>query len=474
MGDTNADAATGRRFVEPLVSHPLVAVSEHRSGAFNRYEQMMADADDPTGLAALLARASQLVRLRATQRGESIGLTDVICGVAAPTLIGFALWIADRVEQDGLSHLSFLSRNGRMPYEVFQRLGPAVGSDVPHRYLHISRDAVRLASAGAVGIEPWLDVGHATDAAFLVEFGERLTVDRLVVKLGLDPDTDGPIFAEHGLVGGTALLEQDLQLWHTALSDERILDRLRTSSSMALDRLRRYLDQEGIDGRRPLGMVDIGWSGQQAAMISAAAADVSTAQSGIQHLHLGAIRRAPLLAPTAIRTYLFDAGDPPVNNPVGLYELLSATDEPGMVGLRELPGGEIEPLFRSDLVECTEVSESLRRLVIAVVEELIVDLRPTHRDADLRPVLKELAASFWFEPTHEEAAAWGSLPWEVDSSGFIVRPFAESITIGQLPFVLRRGGLAGQQWSPGAVARSPRPIRWLLAGPVRRRSRRRC
>jgi glycosyltransferase involved in cell wall biosynthesis/FMN phosphatase YigB (HAD superfamily) len=444
-----------------------------RTAAFNRYESMMADGADPTGLAALLAGASRIVRLRARQRGESSGLTDVICGVAAPTMIGFALWIAGRVETEQLSRVSFLSRNGRIPFEVFRRLGPAIGSDVPHDYLRISRDAVRLPSAGAVGVERWLDVGNATDGAFLTEFGERLSVDRLIEKLGLDPQTDAPMFARHGLVTDLPLLEQDLHSWHAALDDERILDRLRSSSELALERLRRYLVQEGIDDCHRLGMVDVGWSGQQAAMISSAVAHAFGPQSDIRHLHLGAVDQAPRLAPTSIETFLFDAGDTPVNNPVGLYELFSATSEPGMAGLREMPDGRIEPLFRPPgPAERTAVADPLRRLVVEVAEELVGHIRPAHRDADLRPLLKGLAARFWFEPTHEEADAWGSLPWEVDSSGLIVRPFAEPITASELPFVLRPGGLQGRQWSPGAVARSPLPVRWLLDGPVRRRTQR--
>lgn len=443
-----------------------------RSAAPNRYETAMADADDPTGLAALLAGSSRVVRLRAAQRGEPTGLTDVICGVAAPTMIGFALWIVDRAAKEDLSHLSFLSRNGRIPFEAFRRLAPAVGCEVPNGYLRLSRDAVRLPSAGAVGVKRWLQVGSATDSAFLTEFGERLTVDRLIGKLGLDPDTDGQIFAEHGLLPDAPLLEGDLAAWYTALDDQRILERIESSSGVALDRLLRYFTHAGLDAHERLGMVDIGWSGQQSAMISAAIDDGVGARPAIRHLHLGATHRPPLLAPVSIEPFLFEPGDAPVNNPVGLYELLSATSEPGMAGLREMQDGSIEPVLRpSGPAEKSAVAEPLLRLVIDVVEQMVSNLRPSHLEADLRPLLKELAARFWFEPTHEEAAAWGALPWEVDSSGFIVRPFSDPITMRELPFTLRPGGLLGRQWSTGAVARSRQPIRWLLGGPVRRRSR---
>jgi hypothetical protein len=442
-----------------------------RSARLNRYETMMADADDPSGLAAMLAGASRVVRLRAEQRGESSGLTDVICGVAAPTMIGFALWLAGRVERDGLTHLSFLSRNGRIPMEVFERVAPAVGCAVPTNYLRISRDAVRLPSAGAIGVERWLQVGNAADAAFLTEFGERLPVDRLVEKLGLEADTDGAIFVEHGLALDAPLHPQHLEAWRSALADERILDRLRTSSAESLDRLRRYLVQEGLEAHEHLGMVDIGWSGQQSAMISAAA-NALTAQP-IRHFHLGATRRAPLVVPASIEPYLFDSGGASVPNPVGLYELFSATSERGMAGLHETSDGRIEPSLRPPRpTDRSAVTEPLGRLVAEVVEQLLVELRPAHVEADLRPLLKELAARFWFEPTHEEATAWGALPWEVDSSGFIIRPFAEPISARELPFALRPGGLVGRQWSPGAVARSSQPVRWLLTGPVRRHSRR--
>jgi FMN phosphatase YigB (HAD superfamily) len=443
------------------------------SARLNRYEAMMADADDPSGLAALVAGATRTVRLRAEQRGEPEAVTGVICGVAAPTMIGLALWVASRVQEDRLSHVAFLSRNGRLPMEAFTRLAPAVGCEVSSSYLRISRDAVRLASAGAVGVDRWLRVGHAADAAFLVEFGEELSVARLVEKLGLDPDVDGPIFAEHGLTTEAPLAGQDLQAWRRALADGRILARLRTSADSALDRLGRYLVQEGILGHDQLAMVDIGWTGQQAAMISAAAAAASGTTPTIHHLLLGATRRAPLLVPTRIDSYLFEWDHAPVTNPVGLYELLSATNEAPMSGLRETFDGRIEPVVRHpSMAQCNTVADVLRRLVIEVVEEVADRLRPAHVEAEMRPLLRELAARFWFEPTHDEAVAWGSLPWEVDSSGFIVRTFAEPITMRELPLTLRPGGLTGRQWSSGAVARSCLPIRWLLTEPVRRHSRR--
>jgi len=439
----------------------------------NRYESMLLAADDPSGLSALLAGASRIVRMRSALRGENPAVTEAICGVAAPTMIGFSLWIAAQTDERDLDQLHFLSRNGRLPFEVFRRIGPAIGCRTAGNYLRISRDSVRTASAAAVGVDHWLDVGHTNDWSFITEFGDRLDVARLLEKIGLDAAELADVLTRHDLRADLPLAVQSVDAWRAALAEPQVRRRIHAAGAEDLDRLVDYLAQAGIAAERRIGMVDIGWTGQQASMITSAidAGFGPTAQ--VHHLHLGHDRDVALVTPTRLDHYLFGAGAAPIDNPIGLYELFSSTSEPGLDGLSRTAGGRVEPVFRCHPDEITPhpSAEPLVRLTCEMLDELEPHLQPRHADADIRPVLHRLAGRFWFEPSHGEGLAWGSMPWEVDSSGHLIQTFADPIPPGELIRVLRPGGLNGRQWSCGAAAASATPIRQLLGPVVRRRSR---
>ncbi len=366
----------------------------------------------------------------------------------------------------------FLSRNGRLPFEVFSRLGETTTGGIGYRYLRLSRDALRVPSADAVGLDHWLEVGQADAEAFLCEFDDRLTLAQCMSRIGLDPARDAEAVHRHGLDPTAAVAAQDRAQWARFLDDDDVRARLHAEAHRSRRLLVDYFDSHGVYADRRVGVVDIGWTGQQAAMMSACL-DAGSGDGAVQHFHLGREHAVPLLVPTEIHRFLFDGRDRPVNNPIGLYELFTATSEPGMAGLRRLPDGRVEAELRDeDNRSNSELVEPLHRLVAEFTDELAPSLRSEHLAADLRAPLRSLARTFWFEPTPAEGRVFGGLPWEVDASGHVVRPFAQPIALRELPRVLRPGGLAGRQWSVGAVAASRWPVRWLLTRLVRWKARR--
>jgi FMN phosphatase YigB (HAD superfamily) len=425
-----------------------------RSAELSRFEQTMVPAElaDRRDLGSIVAGAARQARLEALAQGEPPALASVVAGVAAPAMIGFTTWVAQRADQLGLDRLVFLSRNGRLSYEVYRRLPSAITSDRPGAYVHLSRDAVRLASA-ADDVDAWIDCGHDTPSSFLRQHTELLPVSDFLAKLRLPPEAVGPAFEERGFA-----LDQPVPAsasaddWRECFDDARfrtaLAEQARADRSLLVD----YLSQNGLTASERIGVVDIGWRGQQAAMMTAVAESVSDIK--LHHLHFGQNAAERLLRPTRIERYLFDHRDSPVvDNAVGLFETMTATSEPGMVGLRRGDGG-VEPWFRTapDPVRESAHVAPLHRIVADVTERTAQRLETHHLDDDLRDRIIAAARAFWLEPTEGEARYWTALPFERDASGRAVATLGAPIRAADLGAIVTGRGWDGRQWMNGSMA----------------------
>jgi hypothetical protein len=367
-------------------------------------------------------------------------------------MIGFTTWVAHRADQLGLDRLVFLSRNGRLSYEVYRRLPSAITSDRPGVYVHLSREAVRLASA-ADDPDAWIDCGLDTSSSFLRQHTELLPVSDFLAKLRLPAEAVGSVFEERGFaLDHPVPATRSADDWRACFEDPRFRTALAEQAQADRSLLVDYLDQSGLTGTERIGVVDIGWRGQQAAMMTAVAESASDVE--LHHLHFGRNAAERLLRPTRIERYLFDHDDAPVvDNAVGLFETMTATSEPGMVGLRRRDG-EVEPRFRTtpDPVRESAHVAPLHRVVADVTGRTVRWLEVHHRDDDLRDRIIAAARAFWLEPTDDEARYWTALPFERDASGRAVANLGAPIRAADLGAIATGRGWDGRQWMNGSMA----------------------
>ncbi len=390
-----------------------------RTAEPSRYEStlMAAELGGRRDLGSTIAGTARLARLHALEQGDPPPLASVASGVAAPTMIGFAMWLAARADALELDRMVFLSRNGRLPYEAYRRLPRAMTHDRPLSYVTLSRNAVRMASA-AVDLDAWIQCGHDTASSFLRLHTQLLPVRRLLTRLNLDPDEVRDGFERNGFSLDRPIgSDRSAEDWRACFDDPDLRAALQRQAEAERSLLVDYLDQNGLLADERIGIVDIGWRGQQAAMMTAVAESASNVH--LHHFHLGRDQAESLLYPVRIDRYLFDHDDRPrFDNAVALFEMLAATTEPGMAGLRRTDGS-VEPVFREehDPVRESPHIDPLHRIVIDVVERLADRLRPDHRADDIRARLIRNAHTFWLEPSDDEARYWTSLPYERDASG---------------------------------------------------------
>ena len=182
-------------------------------------------------------------------RGGAEGIGYAIVG---PITVGFVQWLAARAKTDGIGRLYFLSREGQILKQVYDRVAMQTPRAVPSDYLVLSRRTVTVAmiesfddicTIALVPYSPndlqmflWHRFGVHLDAGDLAELDRR----------GLWP-AGKPVEVENGIRHLLPVLE--------ALS-ERILARARAERPA----LQAYLDQMGLNGGTGAAVVDVGYS----------------------------------------------------------------------------------------------------------------------------------------------------------------------------------------------------------------------
>lgn len=181
-------------------------------------------------------------------RGGAEGIGYAIAG---PIIFGFVQWLAVRAKTDGVGRLYFLSREGRILKDVYDRMSAETAGAVASDYLVLSRRTVSVPMIEsfdeicAIALAPYSP--NDLQAFIWYRFGVRLEADDLAVldRHGLWP-AGKPVEVKDGIRHLLPVLE--------ALS-ERIITRARIERPA----LQAYLHQMGLNGGST-AVVDVGYS----------------------------------------------------------------------------------------------------------------------------------------------------------------------------------------------------------------------
>lgn len=118
--------------------------------------------------------------LKVCVRNCSLGMTEYEkqgCEIFGPLLYGFTQWLADRLREDGITDVYFLSRDGYMPMRAFEEFGIP---EIKAHYLYCSRRSYQVPM---IWRHP--DFDNATSPFLYVK---KMTIKSLVSRVGLEPD----------------------------------------------------------------------------------------------------------------------------------------------------------------------------------------------------------------------------------------------------------------------------------------------
>jgi predicted HAD superfamily hydrolase len=458
----------------------LGLMSSHFSeGNLNRHEIIWESFRWETeGLSSLLAGASRLTRLSVPARSpKERVLRDIAAGVAAPTLVGYVLWVLQEAQRRKLRRLYFLSREGEILLAIARSLADRVELDCDLLYLYGSRQAWHLPSVASIEdpIHDWLFIAH-----------NDFSIARVLRRICLTPQDVKPALERLGF--------NDDDWWARNLSGEQrgrlqiiVADPLFQSALLAAAATKRpaaveYFRQAGLMDSAPWAIVDVGWAGmiqRSLARILAMAGGASTPVG----FYYGLVDGGTDPKSGIFQPYMFDhrsrTGFGPWNGVVAwpLIDIFCEGTEGQVLEYAMHADGQVEPVLKEQFNDAA-VKWGLpivRTTILRFAEILCLDPLLTNPTADLRGATAAVLQNFWNSPTPDEAHVWGAFPYEVEQGGGPIRTLGQAYSMKDLGRIMRSGSLRHHvaSWRAGSLAASPKALQVTLrlARDARRRTR---
>jgi hypothetical protein len=405
-----------------------------------RYEHIARGHSRARGdLADRFAAASLAARTTVPAASEhEVAIRDVAAGVAAPTLIGFVLWVLRQAQQRRLQRLRFLSRDGQILYELAKRLAPHRDIDIDLEYVYSSRLTWSLAATDPARLPntAWLFGSfikpNAADlcARLGIPFEAHLTsLEHAGVSLDPDRRADNPTQRD---AFGRFLDTDDVK--------KAAAERITSTRQLLLD----YAGEHQL-AQPTTGLVDTGWTGR---MIGALVTTCEAAGMARPHALLWGHEPRPdgWTDPDRVTAYMY-------NTTTSIGTTLRVPDAPFLVesfcvgdhgivtGYRRTPTAHVEPVCAGPTNPAAEHwgLHRYRSTIYACCDQLAGDL-----SGDVRQLVFDVMDAFWCHPTPAEARAWGSYPYDSDPAGTAVRPLARPLRAGE--------DRADRAWLAGSVA----------------------
>lgn len=441
----------------------------------NRYETRILETPDHTGnrVTEALARACRDTRLAMSEHvlepalaGErERALLDVAASVVGPVMLAFTTWVINRCREQSIQRVCFLTRDGELPLEIARALPSELTAGIELQLLEVSRRSLMLPAASLVSLDDWLNTGMKP-SGYLSQHADKLPASSIVGRTGLTFDKHASLLARFGLTSGDAPLgEAGLAQWRNALASPDVRHCIIEESERKLASTTAYFKQHlpELEGKR-IALVDIGWTGQQAGLLSTLIRHLGGEHP--LHLHLGRLRNHTLIAEAHVVPWLIDEhhAPSPLENPVALFETFCASTEGGVMGYAfDESGHAVAERRQSEhRTRLEHWGHAKMRTAALQLAAQAGPLMSAFDDDGLRHLSIQLLDDFWNRPTHSEARTWGDFPYERDQTGEYIQRLANPYNWQQLQARLN-GRYTGLDWKAGSIALSPALLRWALA-----------
>ncbi len=426
------------------------------------FESIMAADFTSTGPA--IAGAARLQRLECRAEGQRGPTPRVIGGqVLGQAMSAFMLWVREECERYDFCRLEFLARDGELPLRMARAMPADHWSGVDLAYLHAGRRSWSLAAAAVLGAPAWVEMG-TRPAGFLLNSAGVVGFEQLLARCGLtSADVPaGSILSKHD--GGKPLGPTEVAQWVELLRSGALDDHITKAAAQPFEQITDFLRQRGLPKGR-IGIVDVGWTGQQASLVSA----LFRAATGheVIHLHFGG-DQVPLDCDGRAIIHRFALDDSvrphPVRSPVTCIEMLLATGHARLIGYERREDGTVAEVFQT---ASSSVDNETRRAMHRGAVEVAARL-PSRAELDQwglhnRPLVEEtrdLLAKFWNRPDEGLVRALRPLRFEADDVGAVFAPVVEPYHLGEL----RGRAIIPRTWREGSLAITPVPLRVLARG----------
>jgi len=380
----------------------------------NRYENLMESyTDETSGLSSLFAGASRYTRLSVPAVStQEKAIRDVACGVAAPVLTGFVLWILKQCIKRDIKRLYFVSRDGEILSKIALLLNSKLKLNIDIRYIYGSRQAWHIST-----IDNYIDISKLS---WVIENADYLSIHTILCRLGCSPDNVSSILNKYGWTESKwniNLSPDDLKSFIRVLQDVEFKKYILSQMTTKKELLKSYLKQIGIYDEMSKAVVDIGWKGRMLNSLSLNINDNSIDKP--HYLLFGLSADSPLNNEQA-SSYLFDlrsnVGNKIFSGLPMVLEMFCSASHGRTIGYT-INNDIIEPIFdESHSIYLNKWGlDILQNSILSFVNCLNINNISTY--IDTKELSYDLLKLFWINPLYCEALAWSSFRFEDEQSG---------------------------------------------------------
>lgn len=175
---------------------------------------------------------------------------------ATPILTSYVHWILTKAQQNGITKLYFLARDGYLLREIALLLCQEMQIDISCKYLFCSRAALRMPSYHLIGEEAF---------ELLLQENNNMTPSVLLERIRLTPEEQTAILTALGITDdnkNNILTKNELEELRQKLKTSNIYRKLVIEKSKrAYKDTIDYLRQEDLFDTNTVAIVDSGWAG---------------------------------------------------------------------------------------------------------------------------------------------------------------------------------------------------------------------
>lgn len=256
--------------------------------------------------------------------------------VISPIFFGFITWLTEQLK--GKENVFFLSRDGYLPYKIYQKVSKYHKHLPPAQYLYASRAVYQITNILNMAPNEAIELlVHINDA-----LGHRVYLHEIMSILGLDITKYQEILDEYGF-------KQHIYSIEVKGNEKKIEDllmkiypditlKLKEKEKLLLQ----YLNDNGFNNFDEINIVDIGWRGStQKAIKDITKKNVKGYYFGTGHNVYDDIKKN-------VYSYTFHLGKPfklmgKIMGNVMMYELIFSAPHGSLIDFQQQENGDIVP-----------------------------------------------------------------------------------------------------------------------------------
>jgi len=307
----------------------------------SRYEKEIYNSNLPFELKTIFSGTMKATRLQAYYEDQHYQtIHNIASNVAGPFLFSYVFWVLRQAKDLGLDTLYYISRDGQILYKIALIVKKYFNYEIELRYLYGSRKAWHFPSINEVDDEVLDWIFDPTYKLSFLDVCKRSELDSEevanLIKINVPFDKNLSL-EERNILKEKFKKEKKIH--------NLILQKAKQKRGIVIE----YLTQEGLNSKKRVGIVDVGWRGRQQVSLSKILYLGNLyPTSGVIGFYVSLFKPVkPFLKDKFFQFLPFDEYSDIISYP-GIYESFVAADHGSCIGYK-YDKDKIIPILREEL-----------------------------------------------------------------------------------------------------------------------------